>query len=104
MKTKAVRTCKEVSLDSNGRCCGIEPAESYNDKSLFCVRCNSEYDIKTGKQVENWAWMKHGSGFVWRCRMCGEKPGMYRECYDCRREILCDECFEKHAKQNKVIN
>lgn len=45
------------TLDERGRCCGCKP-HSYKRPQpyLICLRCNAQYDPRTGEQQENWAY------------------------------------------------
>jgi hypothetical protein len=45
-------------LDENGRCCGRKPLVYKRDGHKFCTRCDKSFDIKTGEQIENWAWQR----------------------------------------------
>jgi hypothetical protein len=53
---------EQKELDKDGRCCGKKPLEYKTSRFTgirphkFCTRCDRAFDIKTGKQIENWAW------------------------------------------------
>lgn len=58
-------------LDSKGRCCGRKPIDykggAWNSPARpqkFCARCNRSYDRTTGAQIENWAFVRDGEGFI----------------------------------------
>lgn len=51
-------------LDEKGRCCGRKPLTYKREGKLFCCRCNAAFHIKTGVQIENWAYEAQGIGFV----------------------------------------
>lgn len=46
-----------VKLDERGRCCGRKPLVYKRDAKLFCPRCDRAFDLSTGEQVANWAYM-----------------------------------------------
>jgi len=54
------------SLDDKGRCCGRKPVVYKRPHHLFCVRCNADYDPETGRQQQNWCYLKEGNGFIFR--------------------------------------
>ena len=43
-------------LDEKGRCCGRKPVRYIKYHRLFCWRCDREYSIETGEQLESFAW------------------------------------------------
>ena len=49
-------------LDAKGRCCGKKPIQYKSSWSTsdgphkYCPRCDRAYDLKTGAQIDNWAW------------------------------------------------
>ena len=45
-------------LDDKGRCCGRKPIRYKRSGRLFCSRCDREYLIETGEQVESFAWKR----------------------------------------------
>lgn len=47
-------------LDEKGRCCGRKPLVYKRPASLFCCRCDREFDPLTGRQQNNWAWSRLG--------------------------------------------
>ena len=51
-------------LDDKGRCCGRKPIRYKRKGTLFCSRCDREYSIETGEQVESFAWKRVSWG--WR--------------------------------------
>lgn len=51
-----------MKLDDKGRCCGRKPLEYKRDGHKFCPRCDRAYDIATGEQITNWAWLKKPDG------------------------------------------
>jgi len=51
-----------MKLDEQGRCCGRKPLVYKRDGFRFCTRCDRAYDISTGEQIENWAWIKNAAG------------------------------------------
>jgi hypothetical protein len=52
------------TIDPKGRCCGRKPIPYKRDGYLFCPRCDAAYDIFTGNQRSNWAWLRSGVGFA----------------------------------------
>ena len=54
-------TLPAASLDYLGRCCGRLPfhytgQEGAGGPHKFCVCCRRAFDLKTGRQIPNWAW------------------------------------------------
>jgi hypothetical protein len=49
-------------LDEKGRCCGCKPLVYKRKGIRWCARCSRYYDINTGEQVEDWAWVKTSDG------------------------------------------
>jgi hypothetical protein len=64
---KISETCDALPpahLDEAGRCCGRKPRPYLRDGHLFCSRCDRSYDIRSGRQVQNWAWREMAAGFI----------------------------------------
>jgi len=59
-------------LDGRGRCCKIKPLVykrppiTGEPPQRYCWRCDRAYDLDTGAQIPNWAWMQIGEVFVRR--------------------------------------
>ncbi len=53
-----------MKLDDKGRCCGRKPLTYKRTRVYFCARCDREYSMETGEQVENWSWQKINGEFV----------------------------------------
>ena len=51
-------------MDKKGRCCGRKPIRYKRQGILFCSRCDREYSMATGEQVESFAWERVSGG--WR--------------------------------------
>jgi hypothetical protein len=49
-------------LNEKGQCpaCQRKPLVYKRQRMKFCTRCNREFDIFIGKQIENWAWRSVG--------------------------------------------
>ena len=45
-------------VDEKGRCCGRKPIPYRRPPTLFCPRCDACFDPRTGKQIQNWAYLK----------------------------------------------
>jgi hypothetical protein len=45
-------------LNENGQCpdCMKRPLVYKREQMKFCARCHRQFDIVSGKQVDNWAW------------------------------------------------
>jgi transposase-like protein len=45
-------------LNEKGQCpvCMRKPLVYKRDHVKFCARCNRNFNIETGEQVENWGW------------------------------------------------
>ncbi len=65
-----------MSLDEKDRCCGRKPLVYKRDGRKFCPRCDRSYDLATGKQVQNWAWLKADNGEFVMSK--AKKGGVYR--------------------------
>lgn len=69
-----------VRLDSKGRCCGKKPVVYKRKGTLFCCRCDAEFDIATLEQRASWAWREcEDGGFqpVHRIQPTGNVAGAY---------------------------
>lgn len=51
-------------LNGYGQCCGRRPIAYKRPPHLFCPRCDAAYDIDTGFQIENWAFVRGKRGFI----------------------------------------
>jgi len=49
-------------IDKKGRCCGRKPIPYRRPPTLFCPRCDAQFDPETGKQIPNWAFEKMEDG------------------------------------------
>jgi hypothetical protein len=49
-------------IDEKGRCCGRKPIPYRRPPTLFCPRCDAQFDPETGKQIPNWAFEKMEDG------------------------------------------
>lgn len=58
------QTRRLAVLDGKGRCCGRKPLVYKRDRHRFCTRCSASFDLSTGRQVPNWAWIAEGDAFV----------------------------------------
>lgn len=58
-----------MRLDEKGRCCGRKPLKykGFNAaRGYFCFRCDRNFDLDTGEQIENYAWRKIDGEWVKR--------------------------------------
>jgi len=60
----AVQAFMAMKLDEHGRCpnCLVKPRRYRRDRKFFCHRCCRDYDMTTGEQRSNWAWLADGEG------------------------------------------
>lgn len=54
-----------TKLDENGRCpaCLVKPLVYKREPHKFCWRCDRAFNLETGEQIANWAWIKDDAGF-----------------------------------------
>ena len=98
-RLKAIRMPNVDHLDDKGCCCGRKPIQYKRDSRLLCDRCDRAFNIDTGKQIENWAWMRRGDGFVLRCSVCRKREGVMREWQGFPAGQQCKECYAKNVKK-----
>ena len=88
-----------MKLDEKGRCCGRKPLIYKCDSMHFCCRCDRAFNLESGEQVENWAWMKRDDRFVLRCGVCRKREGTKRERQGFSAGQQCDECYAASEKK-----
>jgi transposase-like protein len=54
-----------MKLNEKGQCpvCKIKPLVYKRQPHKFCHRCDRAFDLQTGEQINNWAWLKIGNDF-----------------------------------------
>lgn len=54
-----------VKLDAKGRCpnCLLKPLSYKRAGHRFCHRCCRSFDMESGAQIQNWAWLRTEAGF-----------------------------------------
>lgn len=71
-------------------CCGRKPRPYIRKNFRLCLKCDRAYDIASGQQIENYAWVKVGDEFMdrlkagrlgeyWGIQLLTENPTPSRE-------------------------
>jgi hypothetical protein len=64
--------------DVHRRCCGRKPRPYKRKGWMLCTSCDRAYDLTTGEQVENFAWVKRADGvFVDRLTVKEERDILF---------------------------
>ena len=51
-----------MKLNEKGQCCGRKPLVYKRQGIKFCPSCDRDFDINTGEQRPNFAWVKSDAG------------------------------------------